>query len=64
VLAHTGWHADGECVDEFADPRLTWGQVRLVRTSRIPQLMSKPIPPGEMTPTSGSIAATPPIGKP
>ena len=32
--------------------------------SRIPQLMSKPIPPGEMTPVSARNAATPPIGKP
>src|SRR5438309_1004246 len=38
--------------------------VRSVRTKRMPQLMSKPIPPGEMTPWSGSIAAKPPIGKP
>ncbi len=28
------------------------------------QLMSKPIPPGEITPSSASMAATPPIGKP
>ncbi len=43
---------------------LTSERRRFVRTSRIPQLMSKPIPPGEMTPFSGSKAATPPIGKP
>jgi hypothetical protein len=35
-----------------------------VRTSRIPQLMSNPIPPGEITPVSTSTAATPPIGNP
>ncbi|OPY28635.1 MAG: hypothetical protein A4E31_00794 [Methanomassiliicoccales archaeon PtaU1.Bin030] len=28
------------------------------------QLMSKPIPPGEITPSSASMAATPPMGKP
>ena len=32
--------------------------------SRIPQLMSKPMPPGEITPESARKAATPPIGKP
>jgi len=30
----------------------------------MPQLMSKPMPPGEITPLAGSKAATPPIGKP
>jgi hypothetical protein len=35
-----------------------------VVTSRTPQLMSKPTPPGETTPSSSRIAATPPIGKP
>ena len=35
-----------------------------VRTSRTPQLMSKPTPPGETTPSAALIAATPPIGKP
>jgi hypothetical protein len=30
----------------------------------MPQLMSKPMPPGEITPVSTSMAATPPIGKP
>ncbi len=28
------------------------------------QLISKPIPPGEITPSSASMAATPPMGKP
>ena len=42
----------------------TSSSVRSVSASRMPQLMSKPIPPGEMTPVSTSIAATPPIGKP
>ena len=30
----------------------------------MPQLMSKPIPPGEITPAFSSKAATPPMGKP
>jgi hypothetical protein len=35
------------------------------RSSRTPQAMSKPTPPGEITPSpSASVAATPPIGKP
>ena len=37
---------------------------RFVATKRTPQLISKPIPPGEITPSSASTAATPPIGKP
>ena len=31
---------------------------------RTPQLMSKPMPPGEMEPVDSSTAATPPMGKP
>ena len=31
---------------------------------RTPQLMSYPTPPGEITPSGGSVAATPPTGKP
>ena len=42
----------------------TSSRPRLVRTRRTPQLMSKPTPPGETTPSASSIAATPPIGKP
>jgi len=38
--------------------------VRLVNTKRIPQLISNPIPPGDITPVSASNAATPPIGNP
>ena len=38
--------------------------VRLVLMVRTPQLMSKPIPPGEMDPESASTAATPPMGNP
>jgi len=30
----------------------------------MPQFISKPIPPGEITPSSKSKAATPPIGNP
>ena len=43
---------------------MTSSRRRSVITSRTPQLMSKPTPPGEMTPFSASIAATPPMGKP
>ena len=42
----------------------TSDHTRSVRTRRMPQLMSKPIPPGEITPLRTSMAATPPIGKP
>jgi len=42
----------------------TSSSVRFVRRTRVPQLMSKPTPPGETTPSSSRIAATPPIGKP
>ena len=39
--------------------------VRLLAMSRTPQLMSYPTPPGETTPPAdGSVAATPPMGKP
>ena len=38
--------------------------VREVRSSRTPQLMSKPTPPGETTPSSTVVAATPPTGNP
>ena len=43
---------------------LTSSTVRLVCTNRTPQLMSKPTPPGDNTPSSESVAATPPMGKP
>ena len=39
-------------------------RVRSVLMRRTPQLMSKPIPPGEMDPESASTAATPPMGNP
>ena len=42
----------------------TSSSLRSVRMSRIPQLMSNPMPPGEITPESARKAATPPIGKP
>jgi len=45
-------------------PSFTSSSVRFVRTSRTPQLMSYPTPPGETIPFSASKAATPPIGKP
>ena len=35
-----------------------------VPSSLTPQLMSYPIPPGEITPVGNLVAATPPIGKP
>ena len=38
--------------------------VKLVLINLTPQEISKPTPPGEITPVSISIAATPPIGKP
>ena len=37
---------------------------RLEVSSRTPQLMSYPTPPGEMTPSATRVAATPPTGKP
>src|SRR3989344_2830675 len=39
-------------------------RVRLESSSRTPQLISYPMPPGEMIPFSASNAATPPTGKP
>src|SRR5262249_52877473 len=55
--ANGGWGGrSGAAVTSVAASR--------VRSSRTPQLMSKPMPPGVMTPSSASIAATPPIGKP
>ena len=38
----------------------TSARVRLVRISRIPQLISNPIPPGEIMPSEVEKAATPP----
>ena len=49
---------------DAVDFRSTSASVRLVRMTRTPQLMSKPTPPGETTPSSNLVAATPPIGKP
>ncbi len=43
---------------------LTSFSVRLVRTSLTPQLISKPTPPGDTTPSLTRVAATPPMGKP
>ena len=59
----------GTCSKRASTSRASLGstsaQVRGVRRSRTPQLMSNPTPPGEITPSwSGSVAATPPMGKP
>ncbi len=53
-----------ELIDEPIELRTHVPSVRSVRMSRVPQLMSKPTPPGEMTPSSRRMAATPPIGNP
>jgi len=42
-------------------PSLEQSEVLITLT---PQLMSKPTPPGEITPLSIRVAPTPPIGKP
>ena len=42
----------------------TSASVRFVRRRRMPQLISNPIPPGEITPSFTSKAATPPMGNP
>jgi len=43
---------------------ITSSLVKLEVNNLTPQLMSKPIPPGEIPPCSASSAATPPMEKP
>jgi hypothetical protein len=59
---------DGTAAKSASTSSVSFGRtsasVSVVRNTRMPQLMSKPIPPGEITPVSARNAATPPMGNP
>ena len=56
--------APHQLVHELLGARPDLFVVQPVMTRRTPQLMSKPTPPGDTTPSSARNAATPPMGKP
>jgi hypothetical protein len=63
--AGAGRDTSGELVDEGLGARSPSSRrVNGVASSRTPQLISKPTPPGETTPSGMRVAATPPTGKP